>query len=314
MTVCVAALCRWNYGTAAEGDTRHAVIVMTDRMITAGDVQYEPPQTKHAHITPTIMLVIAGDYSLHSQAIKKTVQRFETSSSATPEQVAAFYGRAIQSIKLKEAEDIFLAPLGLNSDSFLAQQKDMAPHFVSLLTDQMQAYRGEETDALIIGASDGVVDIYGVDAKGMVACRNDVGFAAIGSGSWHVKSRLMSVGYSNSSSFAAALSFVYAAKKAAEVAPGVGRNTDILLVFKNGYEKLRPDVANKLHELYAEYAPKAYALGTEYIEKVQDYISKPIVQDSDEQPKGLPGGNAQTNERDTPPAAETPQRNEAGKT
>ena len=116
---------------------------------------------------------------------------FRGAANATPKEVATYYGRAIQALKLKEAEDLYLAPLGLNSDSFVAQQKDMAAHFVTHLTEQMQAYRGEELDALVIGPQEDIVSVYGVDTKGMITCHDDVGFAAIGSGAWHAKSRLM---------------------------------------------------------------------------------------------------------------------------
>jgi 20S proteasome alpha/beta subunit len=314
MTVCIAALFNWNYTTTPGGaNLGPAALVVTDRMITAGDVQYEPAQTKMAHITYRVLLVIAGDYSIHSQAIKIAMEHFRNKQNATPESVAALYGRTLQALKLKEAEDLYLAPLGLNSDSFLAQQKDMAPHFVSQLTDQMQSYRGEETETLVIGGSADRVDIYGVDTKGIVACYNDVGFAAIGSGAWHARSRLMQAGYVNTTTFSAALSIVFAAKKVAELAPGVGSNTDIALVFTGGHQPLRIDVANKVHELYQEYMPKLNALGIEYINKVQEYISKPSAQAADEEPKGVPGGSAQTNENASQPAAETPRQNEAGK-
>lgn len=305
VTVCIAAIFSWNYSTLASPQPGPAAMILSDRMITAGDVQYEPQQTKVAYITPRVLLVIAGDYSLHSQAIRKTAEHFQKDPNASPECVAVFYGRSVQALKLKEAEDLYLAPLGLNSDSFLAQQKDMAPHFVSLLTDQMQAYRGEEVDSLIVGSAGSVIDIYGVDTKGMIACYNDVGFAAIGSGAWHAKSRLMQAGYVNTTSFAAALSFGFAAKKAAELAPGIGVNTDITLVFKSGYEHLRPDVANRVHELYLEYIPKVHALGGEYINKVQEFISKPTLQLAGNLSKGVPGGNAQTVEGASTPAAET---------
>ena len=68
MTVCIATLFQWNYASKDTPAVGTAALVLTDRMITAGDVQYEPRQTKIAHITPTTLLVIAGDYSLHSTA------------------------------------------------------------------------------------------------------------------------------------------------------------------------------------------------------------------------------------------------------
>ena len=215
MTVCIAALFQWNYGTRASPKPAPAAIVVTDRMITAGDVQYEPQQTKTAQVTPHTLLVIAGDYSLHSQAAKATLFHFNGDQTASPESIARFYGRKIQEIKMREAEDLCLAPLGLNTDTFLAQQKEMASHLSSRLTEQMQSYMGADVDALVIGSSGDYVQIYGVDTKGIVSCFDDVGFAAIGIGAWHAKSRLMQAGYSNRTAFARAAALTFAAKKTA---------------------------------------------------------------------------------------------------
>lgn len=313
VTVCIAAIFQWNYATRTAANLGAAAIVLTDRMITAGDVQYEPQQTKIATVTPNTILMIAGDYSLHSQAVRRTLDRFRNEPTASPESIAIFYGRAIQAIKLKEAEDIYLAPLGLNSDSFLAQQKDMAPHFVSLLTEQMQAYRGEDVEALIVGATNHAVHIYGVDTKGITSCHDDVGFAAIGSGAWHVKSRLMQAGYVNSLRFAQAICFTYAAKKASEMAPGVGQNTDVTLVFKDHIDRFTGDVSSKVHELFLEYKPKVYELSNQYVERFQQFLDEPTLKVADDKQQTLPGGNAQTNERPSTPAAETAQRDESGK-
>ena len=71
---------------------------------------------------------------------------------------------------------------------------------------------------------------------------------------------------------------------------------------------LRPDVVNKLHELYSEYRPKADALGLEYINEMQNFISKPVLQTIDEVPKGVPGGDAQITESPVPSAAGTSPR------
>ena len=51
---------------------------------------------------------------------------------------------------------------------------------------------------------------------------------------------LMFAGYTNTTPFAPALCFAFGAKKAAEMAPGVGKDTDITLVFKSGCENLTP--------------------------------------------------------------------------
>ena len=70
VTVCVAAL----FSSDLTAPHVKSAIVLTDRMITAGVTQYEPSQMKVSFITDHTSLVIAGDYSLHSQALKKTIE------------------------------------------------------------------------------------------------------------------------------------------------------------------------------------------------------------------------------------------------
>ena len=309
VTVCIAAMFNWNYGTFEKPEFAKAALVVTDRMITAGDVQYEPQQKKIANITSKVLLMIAGDYSLHSQAVQRTMGQFGFKPNASPEEIAVFYGRAIQAIKLKEAEDYYLAPLGLNSDSFISQQKDMAPHFVTMLTDQMQSYRGEEVEALIVGSSNNLIHVYGVDTRGVVSCHDDVGFAAIGSGGWHARSRLMQIGYVNSLAFANALGFAFAAKRISQVAPGVGLHTDITLVTRNGISPLLEKLDRHIHELYAEYWPKADALGREYISRIDQFLNRAPLAEN-EASKILPGEHARASEVAPRPTAEAPRQEE----
>jgi hypothetical protein len=82
VTVCIASLFQWNYGTTTNPpDLGPAAIVASDRMITFGDVQYEPNLLKVSFITPETLLLVAGDYAIHSQALKDTYRQI---SSSTP--------------------------------------------------------------------------------------------------------------------------------------------------------------------------------------------------------------------------------------
>jgi hypothetical protein len=154
---------------------------------------------------------------------------------AKPNNVATIYSQELQNIKRAEAEALFLAPVGLNTDTFLAQQRDMSDSFVSVLREQLQSHKGEEAEALIIGfetiRGKQVPRLFSVNEQGIVRCYDDVGFAAIGSGSSHALSRLMQVGYSSNVPYVQGLAAAFAAKKAAEIAPGVGKRTDVRLIF-----------------------------------------------------------------------------------
>jgi hypothetical protein len=223
VTVCIATLFQWNYADAGQPPNfGMAAIAASDRMITAGDVQYEPSQQKVLFLFPRIIILVAGDYSLHTQALKSTIAQLKGTQNPEPKNVAAIYGGAVQAVQRKAAEDMILAPLGLNTDSFLAQQKDMSNAFVSDIAHQLQNYVGEEVEALVVGiGGDDTAQIYEINRHGNVSCYDDVGFAAIGIGGWHARSRLMQTGFVKVLNFAPALAATYAAKKAAEIAPGV---------------------------------------------------------------------------------------------
>jgi 20S proteasome alpha/beta subunit len=249
-----------------------AAMAVSDRMITAGDIEYEPQQLKVSFITDTTLILIAGEYPIHSEALKHIQLQIRRDPKFTPENIAVMYGRAIQKIKQRHREDIFLAPFGLNTDTFLAQQKEMSDNFVASITNQLQDYRGADVEALVVGAQGDTMRIFAVDANGTAKCYDDVGFAAIGIGGEHARSVLMQAGYVNTLPFAAALAATYVAKKASEIAPGVGTNTDIHLVFKGAIEQLRDDVHSKVRELYENYDAQRRKLAEGIVAELAGFV------------------------------------------
>jgi hypothetical protein len=276
VTVCVAALCRWNY-SKVEGqlDMGWAILTLADRMITVGDTEYEPNQQKFGQFGSNVALLIAGDYSIHSQAILETRKQLGTNPTADVHNVAQIYGQSIQRIKLRIAENQYLAPLGLNADTFIAQQREMAPSFVDRLTMQLQHYEGDSVEAIIAGVDGNAANIYHIDNQGTARCYNDVGFVAIGVGAWHARSRLTQAGYVNTTPFVRSIAVAFAAKKAAEAAPGVGKETDIHILYRSGSELLYPPTQTKLNELYLEYQRGSSLLANESIKQLDAYFGDP---------------------------------------
>lgn len=62
MTVCVAAMCDTN-----------VIIGASDRMLTAGDIQFEPQQPKIIPLSNSVVVMIAGDSSLQAQIMQKII-------------------------------------------------------------------------------------------------------------------------------------------------------------------------------------------------------------------------------------------------
>ncbi len=274
MTVCIAVLFKWNY-SAKEGqpDWRTAALTASDRMLTAGDVQYEPNQQKMAEFGKSIVLV-AGDMQLHMEAIALTTKEIG-SRELPPQNVAQIYGRAIQAINRRRAENEILAPLGLNLDTFAAQLKDYPDGFINMIVGQLQNRRPIDAEALVVGTDGQDTHLYLVDEHGNDFNLDGVGFGAIGIGAWHAKSRLMQISYNSRNVFAWAQASIYAAKKIAELAPGVGKYTDLHLVHRMGHELVLPLAIRKLEELYGKYTGKTDELARQMIEELQNFMDDP---------------------------------------
>jgi 20S proteasome alpha/beta subunit len=275
VTVCIATLFQWNY--AAKGEpTKYGVcaLVASDRMITAGDVEYEPQQLKVAYISQKAILVIAGQYPTHTQAIQQVAKQLQERPDSTPETIAALYGKAIQKIRMQLAEDEYLAPLGMNTDTFIAQQRDMSEAFVASVTQQLQNFDGPGIEALVVGTEEDRTQIWSVDHRGTARCFDDVGFHAIGIGSGHASLSLMQAGYTNNWLFANSLAAIYAAKKVAETAPGVGTNTDIHLVNKFGVTRLWPEAFESLERIYQKYREAQSKLVLDAVQELHEAMQQ----------------------------------------
>lgn len=236
MTVCAAAICEYN-----------RVIGVSDRMITTGDIEFEPPQTKVFHLSSSLCVMTAGDTTLQTEIMRDVeiavAERVvsEPSNWWRVRDVAELYRGYYEEVRLSRAESAILAPLGLDRDSFMTEQASMEPSLVRSLVNELTDYALHGVQALFVGTdndgpvllktgSPGVYPHIYVSHGGTVACYDSIGFAAIGIGDWHAQSQFMFAKYTRGRPLAEALFLAYSAKKHAEVAPGVGKETDMFSI------------------------------------------------------------------------------------
>jgi len=223
MTVGIAAICQWS-GV-------NMVVGASDRMLTVDDsAEYEPPTSKIFFLTPRAVALIAGDtssqFTIAIGAQKEIVDRPATDIK----DIAAIYAKHFAAHRLKEAEALILAPLGLTGDTFLKRQKTMAPDIVRDITYKLLAYE-LDAEAIIAGMDQAGAHIYTIRDPGLETCQDRVGFAAIGIGGPHAESQFMFAKYSPFTWYMPwTLFLTYFAKKRAEVAPGVGQETDMFFI------------------------------------------------------------------------------------
>lgn len=246
MTVCIAGLVSWRYG---ENDLGRAIVTASDRMLTLGEFEYEPPQLKVGRLGRRILLLVAGNFTVHSEALGKTLKHLSGLQLEDVAEVAEVYASYVRKYRLREAAQTYLAPLGLDEASFSTAQQSMSPNVVADLVSQMQNHR-IDAEAIVAGCDSSLANLFHVDGRGFVTCHNDPGFVSIGIGSGHANSHIMTSQYANWWAYGRAAILLYTAKKRAEVAPGVGAHTDMHIITRDGVSPVDSSIQEKIDAIY----------------------------------------------------------------
>jgi len=223
LTVCVAAIA-----------DSCMVIAASDRMLTAADMEFQPPQSKILQLTPSICVMAAGDSVLHTEIMNGVSRDARAKTESEPEtwrvrDAVDLYHYYYDAERVRQAEAAYLTPLGLTTDSFIARQDEMNAEFLKLVGRNLVEFEMSELSVIICGVDQDGAHIYIVN-NGDILCHDEVGFAAIGAGERHAASQFMLAGHTRYSHLAGTVLLAYIAKRRAEVAPGVGSATDMISI------------------------------------------------------------------------------------
>jgi len=268
MTVCAAAICTFHISA----DRREQIVMgIADRMLTSrGDVEFEPRTAKiyacgFNQQPARISFLSADDTDLAFDLAKQTHQELMKRTGEISVRDAAFvYGQKFAILRRERAEVRYLTPLGLDAASLVAKQRQMNPGLV----DQMQ---NEElaVESLVVGVDDDGPHIYHVYDPGTVVCRDRSAFWAIGLGGRHFENQFMSLGYDCHWSMQDATLLMYTAKRKAELAPGVGRATDMFHIGKTrGMIGADPEVLGAVDEHYRYFEERVKEQRAETVKRM----------------------------------------------
>jgi hypothetical protein len=145
MTICIAA--------QSEG----IIFLASDRMLTAGDIEFEPPAQKVLFLTSSMVVMFSGDASFHSEVLLDVNREVQQRVQNAPDEwllvrdVAGLYIKYRNQAKLRRAEAALLAPLGLDKDSFLQMQRSMDSGLVDKLASEIVNFKVPDVDVIIAG-------------------------------------------------------------------------------------------------------------------------------------------------------------------
>lgn len=245
MTVCVGVI-----------SDNYNVILLSDRMLTAGNVQFSPPRPKIVRLTNSISAAVSGDVALATELLGTVQKTVSQRISSDPQNwwkvndVAGLWRDTLIERQAREAEAKLLAPLGLTLESFIAKQIGMAPDLVEKISTELIHFHLPAMDILFAGVDEDGPHLFTATGAN-VRSQDAIGFATVGSGSYHASSHLMFSGHTRSTPIYTALYNAYVAKKRAEIAPGVGPDTDTWIVWGLGQSNtIVPDVIDCLDRTY----------------------------------------------------------------
>lgn len=220
MTICMAALC----------DNSDSVVLMADRMLTVTypmEYQLESSERKIHILGENALAMFAGDLVTGMQILDDATSTItQNRLSLLPQQVDVIRGAFVRA-RLQMVEYQCLTPRGLTLDEYFNRQHMLNPGLVQNI-DQTFMQAGTGVSFIIAGWNGKNYSIFGLVDPGAVYCLDAIGFHAIGSGSPHAIHVLLGANYNKNMPNDQAKELLAKARKASEVAPGVGVETDSL--------------------------------------------------------------------------------------
>jgi hypothetical protein len=201
--------------------------------------EFESPERKVFRLTSSVVVMWAGDAAFLRGILNRLGAEIDARGPDSPlevEEAADLFLAHYSKARTREIDQNVLAPFGLTTDSFRKVQRNMSKGLVTALASDIASYSPPRIEALIVGMDSRKAHIYGFDnsnrGAGTIRCHDSIGFHAIGAGDIQSDAQLTLARYGPSRPLADALFLVYLAKKRSEVAPGVGRHTDMFFFDK----------------------------------------------------------------------------------
>ena len=232
MTVCIAAIC--------EGGKN--IVVAADRMFTFTapvSLEFETGERKIDILAPTCVALGSGNSSFGKEIVSATLGTLAGSTTPQIDAVVEALKTAYIQIRANKVREMVVVPMlgpdylryeqfNVSLPTYLEKQAGM---FQQIVIQANQVNLG--TDFLVAGIDNKGARVAYVGHPGTVAWLDKLGYGAVGSGAIHATTRLALVAQSSTNSLTETLYYVYAAKRASEVAPGVGQITDISVIHHN---------------------------------------------------------------------------------
>lgn len=235
MTICISAICTEN------GEEN--LVFAVDHMITTGIGQFEHDINKYKCISSNVVAMVAGnallmDYFLEDDYSEKSYDEIQLILEEK------FKHKRLEKIQ-KEILDIYSIDFDFVKEIL---KNPISNEYQSIILKNITKAK-LNTAILLIGFDGSKAKISEI-SDGEIENYNQINFHTIGSGSIQAQNTLLFQKHSKQDDLKTTLYNVYKAKKNAEVMQGMGKETDIGYLNKNGIKILDTKNINILNEIY----------------------------------------------------------------
>jgi 20S proteasome alpha/beta subunit len=137
-------------------------------------------------------------------------------------------------------------------DFYTGLQQRLIQPLVGSIDQQVITYN-YGVELLIAGVDGDGAHLHAIENPGTEEDFAQIGYAAIGSGGLHALQSMIGFGHAGMHGLNDTVFSVYASKRRAEVAPGVGKDTDLAIITEDSIQYLEQSVLKELDALYGEY-------------------------------------------------------------
>ena len=240
MTVCIAAI-----GTK---DGKEYVVAASDKMLTNSLIggSFEHPTQKYKIINGKHIAMLAGNPLLFTELV---------SESALPKsslkKIANDIKSSMKAKRLSHIEEEILGPFSLEKGVIGKVLEGEVPNrFMDSILDSIAKYR-LDTLITLAGLENGKGQVLLISETG-VHDFTEIGFNTIGSGDVEATNTLLFQQQHRGTPLMETIYNVYKAKKNAEVADGVGKLTDIIVIGANEIKEIDEEKIKILNKVYED--------------------------------------------------------------
>jgi hypothetical protein len=228
-------------------------VIAADRMVTLGGfIEFEHTVPKMAPASPYAIALVAGD-SLVGNRIAQDVAQALASSSPPVVEVARGLASEYEAARQAMLEEQLLRPRGLNLNMYYSNHNSLNGQVMAMLDNQMAQFN-LGVELLLAGVDPSGAHLHTIHNPGGAERLHDViGYAAIGSGTIHALQSMIGFRHSAAAEYHETVFRVYASKRRAEVAPGVGKDTDMAVISREGTHWLTEDELDQLRAIFEDF-------------------------------------------------------------